>query len=137
HKEQAKVVKRIYQEYPNGHGFQRIAKMIKEQKVPKWNGSYNWYNSNIKQILTNEKYKGEALLQKTYTIDFLSKKRAVNDGDVPQYYVENSHPAIIDKDIWEAVQQEMERRREYGEKHGIDKVDHTNDKNPFSGRVIC
>jgi site-specific DNA recombinase len=136
-KEQAKVVKRIYQEYLNGHGFQRIAKMFKEQKVPKWDGSYNWYYSNIKQILTNEKYKGDALLQKTYTVDFLSKKRAVNDGDVPQYYVENSHPAIIDKDTWEAVQQEMERRREFGEKHGIDKVDHTNDKNPFSGRVIC
>ncbi len=134
---QAKVVQRIYQEYLNGHGPQRIANILKKEKVPKWNGSYNWHYSNIKRILANEKYKGDALLQKTYTVDFLSKKRAVNDGDVPQYYVENSHPAIIDKETWEAVQLEMERRREYGYQHGIDKVDHTNNKNPFSGRVIC
>mgnify|MGYP003851864741 CR=1 FL=1 len=49
-------------------------------------------------MLTNEKYKGDALLQKTYTVDFLTKKRLKNDGQVPQYYVEESHPAIIDKD---------------------------------------
>ena len=76
------------------------------------------------KILSNEKYKGDALLQKTYTVDFLSKKWAENDGDIPQYYVENSHPAIIDKDTWEAVQLEMERRRAYAEKHGIQKVDY-------------
>lgn len=85
----------------------------------------------------NEKYKGDALLQKTYTVDFLSKKRAENDGDVPQYYVENSHPAIIDKDTWEAVQLEMERRRAYAENHGIQKVDYATDDNPFAGRIIC
>ena len=51
-------------------------------------------------MLTNEKYKGDALLQKTYTVDFLSKKRADNNGQVPQYYVEDSHPAIIDKEMW-------------------------------------
>ena len=56
-------------------------------------------------------------------MDFLSKKRAENDGDVPQYYVENSHPAIIDKDTWEAVQLEMERRRAYAEMHQIQKID--------------
>ena len=88
-------------------------------------------------MLSNEKYKGDALLQKTYTVDFLSKKRAENDGDVPQYYVENSHPAIIDKDIWEAVQLETERRRAYAEKHVIRKIDFATDKNPFAGRVIC
>jgi len=60
----------------------------------------------------------------------------MNDGDVPQYYVENSHPASIDKEIWEAVQQEMVRRREYADKHGLDKVDHGNDKRPLSG-MIC
>ncbi|KJR44909.1 Site-specific recombinase [Desulfosporosinus sp. I2] len=85
----------------------------------------------------NEKYKGDALLQKTYTVDFLSKKRAENDGDVPQYYVENSHLAIIDKDTWEAVQLEIERRRAYAEKHHIQKVDYATDDNPFAGRIIC
>jgi site-specific DNA recombinase len=75
-------------------------------------------------MLSNEKYKGDALLQKTYTVDFLIKKKVVNTGQIPRYYVEESHPAIIDKDMWEAVQLEMERRRAFAEKHGIIKVDY-------------
>ncbi len=81
-------------------------------------------------MLSNEKYKGDSLLQKTYTVDFLSKKRVVNKGEVPRYYVEESHPAIIDKEIWEAVQLEMERRRAFAEKHQIQK-----DKGCESGHI--
>jgi site-specific DNA recombinase len=88
-------------------------------------------------MLTNEKYKGDALLQKTYTIDFLNKKRADNNGQVPQYYVEDSHPAIIDKEMWEAVQLEMERRRNYALQYGIQKLEYATADNPFAGRVIC
>lgn len=85
-------------------------------------------------MLSNEKYKGEALLQKTYTVDFLSKKRVENTGQVLQYYVSESHPAIIEKETWEAVQLEMERRQLYATEYGIGYV--TRD-NPFAGRVIC
>lgn len=74
---------------------------------------------------------------KTYTVDFLTKKRADNTGQVPQYLVEDSHPAIIDKDTWEAVQLEMERRRAYASEHGIQKLEHASTTNPFAGRVIC
>ena len=88
-------------------------------------------------MLTNEKYKGDALLQKTYTIDFLNKKRADNNGQVPQYYVEGSHPAIIDKEMWEAVQLEMERRRNFALQYGIQKLEYATTENPFAGRVIC
>ena len=88
-------------------------------------------------MLTNEKYKGDALLQKTYTVDFLSKKRADNNGQVPQYYVEESHPAIIDKEMWEAVQLEMERRRNFVLEYGIQKLEYATTSNPFAGRVIC
>lgn len=88
-------------------------------------------------MLSNEKYKGDALLQKTYTVDFLTKKRVQNTGQIPRYYVEESHPAIIPKDMWEAVQLEMERRRAFAEKHGIVKVDYATIENPFAGRVIC
>jgi len=88
-------------------------------------------------MLSNEKYKGDALLQKTYTVDFLSKKRVVNKGEVPRYFVEESHPPIIDKEIWEAVQLEMERRRAFAEKHQIQKIDYATDQQPFAGRVIC
>ena len=89
-------------------------------------------------MLQNEKYKGDALLQRAYTIDFLSKKRAENNEEVPKYYVENSHPAIIDEEIWEAVQLETERRKAYGEKHGIKQIDFAKvEDNPFVARVIC
>lgn len=75
-------------------------------------------------MLSNEKYKGDALLQKTYTVDFLTKKRVENNGEVPQYYVEEIHPPIIDKEMWEAVQLEMERRRVFAEKYNISKLDY-------------
>lgn len=64
----------------------------------------------MKKILQNEKYIGDALLQKTYTVDFLSKKRVKNNGIVPQYYVENSHEPIIPRDLYMQVQEEMVRR---------------------------
>lgn len=70
-----------------------------------------------------KKYKGDALLQKTYTVDFLSKKREINNGEVPQYYVEESHSAIIEHEIWEAVQLEMEGRKAFCKQHNIKKLD--------------
>ena len=74
-------------------------------------GEERWHTSNINQILRNEKYIGDALLQKTYTVDFLTKKRVKNNGIVPQYYVENSHEAIIPRDIFMQVQEELIRCR--------------------------
>ena len=74
-------------------------------------GKTRWHPSTVKKILTNEKYIGDALLQKTYTADFLTKKRVKNNGTMPQYYVENDHEAIIPKDIFLLVQEELARRR--------------------------
>lgn len=101
------------------------------------NGKAKWYESTIRGILSNEKYKGDALLQKTYTVDFLTKKRVYNKGEVPMYYVEESHPAIVDKEMWEAVQIEMERRRKFAETYGVYKLDYATLDNTFSGRIIC
>ena len=134
---QAKIVRRIYKEFLDGKGANRIARGLEKEKVPNWHGKAKWYESSIRKMLTNEKYKGDALLQKTYTVDFLSKKRADNTGQVPQYYVEDSHPAIIDKEMWEAVQLEMERRRNFALEHGIQKLEYATTDNPFAGRVIC
>lgn len=137
-KEEAKIIKRMYRDYLNGKGANRMARELEEEGVPNWNGKPKWYESSIRKMLQNEKYKGDALLQKTYTVDFLTKERAVNNGEVPMYYVESSHPAIIDKDMWEAVQLEMERRKDYIESHGIRQLDFVKvEDNPFSGRVIC
>lgn len=120
--EQAKIVRRIYKDYLDGKGPNRIAKELENDGVKTWNGKTKWYTSTIKSMLTNEKYKGDALLQKTYTVDFLTKKRVKNDGEVPQYYVKESHPAIIEREIWEAVQLEMQRRKKFVEDHGIKKI---------------
>jgi len=134
---QAKIVRRIYREFLDGKGANRIAKDLELAGVPNWHGKPKWYEGSIRKMLTNEKYKGEALLQKTYTVNFLTKQRANNTGQVPQYLVEESHPAIIDKDIWESVQLEMERRKAYALEHGIQKLEYATIGNPFAGRVIC
>jgi len=87
--------------------------------------------------MNNEKYKENALLQKNYTADFLTNKRVENNGEVQKYYVEESHPSIIDKEMWEAVQLEMERRRVFAETYGVYKLDYATLDNPFTGRGIC
>ncbi|WP_330397106.1 recombinase family protein [Anaerovirgula multivorans] len=134
---QAKIVRRIYKDFLDGKGANRIARELEEEGIINWNRKAKWYESSIRNMLTNEKYKGDALLQKTYTVDFLSKKRTENNGEIPQYYVEESHPAIIDKEMWEAVQLEMERRKAFVKEHGIAKLDYATVKNPFAGRIIC
>ena len=85
--------------------------MLTEEGIPTPGGKTNWSGSTVRSILTNEKYKGDALLQKVYTVDFLSKKKKVNEGEVPQYYVENNHDAIIDPAVFEAVQKQMAVRQ--------------------------
>lgn len=128
-------MERIFNDCIHGKGTSVIAKELQNEGVPTI-ASGKWHASTVLQILRNEKYKGDALLQKTYTVDFLNKKRAGNTGQVPQYYVEKSHPAIIDKEQWEAVQLEMERRRSYCSEHGIQKMEYSMN-NPFTGKVIC
>jgi hypothetical protein len=80
-------------------------------------------------MLQNEKYTGNAILQKTYSTDFLSKKRKVNNGEVPKYYVENSHPVIITKEQFELVQEEFEKRGNLKNKNI--------NKSVFANKVIC
>lgn len=93
--EEAEVIRRIYSLYICGKTSFYIAKLLTAEGVPTPGGKQKWQASTVESILTNEKYKGEVLLQKTFTVDFLNKKKKLNEGEVPQYYVENSHPAII------------------------------------------
>ena len=109
--EQAEVVKRIYREYLEGYSMDKIAKGLEADGILTGAGKTKWWSSMINKILRNEKYIGDALLQKTYTTDFLSKTRVKNNGIVPQYYVEGNHEAIILKDIFLRVQDELVRRR--------------------------
>ncbi|MGN8762601.1 recombinase family protein [Oribacterium sp. HCP3S3_B9] len=108
--EQAEIVKRIYAEYMDGASFLQIKRGLEADGILNGAGNKKWEVSNIRQILTNEKYIGDALLQKTYTVSVLEKKRVKNDGQVPKYYVEGSHEAIIDRDVFLRVQAEIDRR---------------------------
>ena len=106
----ATSVKHIYAEYMDGASFLQIKRSLEADGIVNGAGNTKWHESNIKQILTNEKYIGDALLQKTYTVSVLEKKRVSNNGLAPKYYVEGSHDAIIDKDVFLRVQAEIARR---------------------------
>ena len=107
---EAVVVKRIYREYLEGASLLQIGRGLEADGILTGAGKTKWRPETLKKILQNEKYIGDALLQKTYTVDFLNKKRVQNKGIVPQYYVENSHEPIIPHDLYMQVQEEMMRR---------------------------
>ena len=106
----AEVVKRIYREYLEGGSLLQIARGLEADGILTAAGKSKWRPETLRKMLQNEKYIGDALLQKTYTVDFLNKKRVQNNGIVPQYYVENSHEPIIPRDLYMQVQEEMARR---------------------------
>ena len=108
--EQADIVRRIYNDFLAGATYLEIAKRLTEENVPTMGGGNRWFSERIKSILKNEKYKGDALLQKTYITDPISKRVKKNNGELPMYYVENSHPAIIERRIFDKVQEEIARR---------------------------
>lgn len=107
---EAVVIRRIYREYLEGKSLIQIGRGLESDGILTGAGKERWRPETIKKMLSNEKYIGDALLQKTYTVDFLTKKRVKNEGIVPQYYVENSHQGIIPKDLFMQVQEEMIRR---------------------------
>lgn len=111
-KEQAKTVKLIYRLFLDGYTFHSIAGELTSHELKTPAGKTKWYPKTVESILTNEKYKGDALLQKRFTVNFLTKETKANEGEVPQYYVENNHEAIISPQVFDWVQEEIKRRRE-------------------------
>ena len=109
--EQAETVRRIYEMFLNGATTYAIAKTLTAEHIPTPGGKEVWSKNVVKSILTNEKYKGDALLQKVFTVDYLTKQKKKNEGELAQYYVEGSHEPIIPPEVWERVQAEFERRR--------------------------
>lgn len=126
--EQAEVVRKIYSLFLDGYSCFSIAKRLTAEDIPTPMGKKEWKNTTVQSILTNVKYKGDALLQKTYTVDFKTKEKAINRGEVQQYYVSEIHDAIIDPETFDAVQAEMERRYKYGIHSG---------QGVFSSRIRC
>ncbi len=114
--EQAKVVRKIFEMYLKGHNPSQIARALTHEGIPTVTGNKVWKPGPVQKILQNEKYRGDALLQKTYTVDFLTKKKAVNHGEVPQYYVEKNHEPIIDPEDFDNVQNLIQRRAGHSSK---------------------
>ena len=127
--EEAEIVRLIYRSFMEGMTPCKIAKTLTDKKIPTPAGKEKWQSSTIESILTNEKYKCVALLQKKFTVDFLTKKTKINEGEVPQYYIEHSHEAIIPPDEFELVQAEFLRRKALGKQY--------NSKSIFAARIIC
>ena len=109
--EQAKTVRLIYQLFLDGLAFYGIAAELTRRKIPTPYGNAVWNAITVKNILKNEKYRGDALLQKKYSRDFLDQKMLLNKGEVPQYYIKGNHEAIIEPEIFDQVQEEMKRRK--------------------------
>lgn len=126
---EAKIIRRIYGLFLQGRSPYAIAKVLTSESIPTPGGKKTWSASTVKSILTNEKYKGDALLQKVYTEDFLTKKKIKNDGQVPQYYVENNHPAIIEPAVFDRVQKLMAVRHPGQNRNSC--------ISPFSSRIKC
>ena len=111
--EEADVVRRIYREYLAGKSVAEIGRELAAEGIVTRAGC-PWEHSNIRKVLTNVTYTGNILLQKVFTADPLRRHQVKNRGQLPQYYVEGTHPAIIDQASFEAVQVEMERRKALG-----------------------
>ena len=129
--EEAEIVKMIFDDYLSGMGRNLIVKKLIRMGVPTLSGG-QWRESTVLGILTNEKYTGDMLLQKTYSVDHLTKKQMINHGERRRYYIENSHEPIIDKETFTKVQQELARRAE--------KFPNTAQKTkeyPFTGLIRC
>ena len=111
--EEAKIVKLIYVNFLNGLSAESTEKQLEEMGVKSYKGQH-FGNTSIRQILGNITYTGNLLFQKEYTVDPISKKSRKNQGELPQYWVENTHEAIIPMEVYQAVQEEKARRRELG-----------------------
>ena len=108
--EQAVVVRSIYDQYLAGASYNIIKKRLEAEHILNVSGKPEWSLSVIRSILTNEKYYGDVLLQKTFTKDCISKRIVRNTGQLPMYLVTNNHQGIIDRQTFDAVQVEMARR---------------------------
>jgi DNA invertase Pin-like site-specific DNA recombinase len=126
---QADTVRLIYKWFLEGYSAFTIAKKLSEMGVPTPMHKKKWHHDVVMSILKNEKYKGDALLQKYYTKDFLTKKLKKNEGEIQQYYVEGHHEAIISPAVFDLVQAEILRRNSSSSKHSGVSI--------FSSKIMC
>ena len=129
--EEADLVRRIYAEYLDGKGYEAIARGLNEDGIPSFFGA-TWHISEIGGILKNINYTGDLILQKTFRENHMNKRKVMNTGQLPQYYVEEAHEPIIDKAIFQAVQEERVRRARRFITKPIEKIQY-----PFTSIMVC
>ena len=127
--EEAATIKLIYRLFMEGKSPAYIARFLSSCNIPSPAGRPQWRPETVKSILSNEKYKGDALLQKSFTVDFLTKTMKPNRGELPSYYVKESHPPIISADEFDMVQAEIERRSRQGRGYSGNSI--------FSSKLFC
>ena len=132
---QAKVVKRIFDDYIGGKGSFVIAKELSAEGVRTVAGG-RWHSSTILGILKNEKYKGDAKLQKTFSKDHLSKKKCINRGEVDSFYLEKSHQPIVTGEVWEEAQRQMVLRGK-AKGNGAETKNKYQNRYPLTGMLFC
>jgi len=108
--EQAEIVREIYKRYLAGASLRQLKEWLESESIPNVTGGASWSIASVRSILTNEKYCGDALSQKTYVADCISKKVVKNTGQLPMYLVPNHHQGIVDHKTFDAVKAEMARR---------------------------
>lgn len=126
--EEAELVRRIFDMYLSGKGTQMISNILQSEEI-KTRTISNWTSNTISRILKNEKYKGDLLLQKSFISDHISKRKKINQGQKPQYYVEGNHQYIIEPELFDKVQRILNSKK------------NSNAKEPelscFSGKLLC
>ena len=127
--EQAETVRLIFRLFLEGMTPHSIAAELTSRDIKTPAGKDVWNQQTVRRMLSNEKYKGDALLQKEFTVDFLQKKMKKNEGEVPQYYVEGNHEAIISPAVFDMVQAELAKRKKGGSRYSGVSI--------FSNKIKC
>jgi hypothetical protein len=135
--EQGAVVRWIYESFISGVSPDVITRKLNENGIPGAMGEPRWTVDTVLGILKNEKHKGDALLQKSYTTDFLTKTQKKNAGQVDQYYVSDNHEPIVSREVWEIAQAEIQRRKKFKEDHHLRTLGRATDRLPFTSRIFC
>ncbi len=127
--EEAKTIKLIFKRFLEGMSPHSIARELEKRGIKSPTGRDKWYYNTIRYILSNEKYKGDVLIQKEFTVDYLQKRMKKNEGEVPQYYVQGNHEAIIDPEVFDLVQVELAKRFKGGMHGGGSSI--------YTNKIIC
>lgn len=140
HSFQADIVRQIFDWYLQGDSLSKISGKLYDMRAPSPTGKEKWTSGTINKLLSNEKYTGDVLLQKTYISDFWNHKQSENNGKYPQYLFENNHPAIIPKDVFELVQKEKICRTNVevnNKSKTVRKSTRYSSKSSLSGKIRC